>query len=243
MSVVASGEVSPDEDHRRARRDPEQDTPGEVAPPERNLQRLDAFDEDDLADPVGRACLKVEPERHLHDIRRVGADEPQKERPKKEDRDRVHREGLDGPVDEEREPDGFDAPAGLDHFAEVDLDHDRIHHEKEAYRDRNGHDRRSVNGDRHAVQRPREFRGRLAQENASDDRKRHPHREVPFEEPQSPRRSRNAPVHHESPSPRSSHEMRRIHSYTTANSGAPQYTSRIAPMTFRTMGSSGFRTE
>ena len=52
VAVVAAREVAPDEDHRGAGCDAEQDAARQIAPPERNLEQLDAVVHDDLARAV-----------------------------------------------------------------------------------------------------------------------------------------------------------------------------------------------
>ena len=109
VAVVAPGQVAPDQDHGRAGGDAEQDAAGQVAAPERHLEHLDAFDCDHAAGAVLRADRKVQAEGHLHQVRRLRADEPQEQRAEEEQRDGVHRERLDRPVDEQRQRDRLDA--------------------------------------------------------------------------------------------------------------------------------------
>ena len=182
MPGVAAGEVPPDQDHGRAGRDAQQDATGEVAPPERHFEHLGAVTQDDRAGAVRVADVEAgQAQRHLDVIDGLGADEAQKERAEEEDRDRVHREGLDQPVDPQRQADGLEVLAGPDDLGEVDLHHDRVHHEKQGDRDGDRHDRRVVDTDGHAVELLGDLRGNLAQRDPAGDAEQHPDGQVLLE--------------------------------------------------------------
>ena len=124
QAVVAPCKVAPHQHHRRAGGDPEQDAPGDVTPPELDL---DAARED------------------------LGArDEVDEEVAEEEGGDEVHREGLDRPVHKERQGDGLRGLCGPEHLGKIDLHHDRIDHEEErdGYRDRDLVDREGIERDR-----------------------------------------------------------------------------------------------
>lgn len=76
------------------------------------------------------ADRQVETEGHLHQINGLGADEgPEKDAEKQKSKS-IHGKGLDAPVDEEGQQDRLNAPARPDDAGEIDLHHDRVHHEK-----------------------------------------------------------------------------------------------------------------
>ncbi len=192
VAVVPLREVTPHEHHRRARRDPEEDAAGEVAPPQRHLEHLHAAHDDDLAGAVDRARREIEPEGHLHMVDGLGADEPAECDAEKEERDRVHGERLHGPVHEKREPDGLRRPAGLEHVLKIDLHHDRVHHEEEAHGDGNGDDGRVVDADGETVEIDRDARRDPPEHDPQSDAEPDPDGEVPLEEPEPPRLLLNA---------------------------------------------------
>ena len=78
-------------------------------------------------------------------------------------------------------PTGRIALPALQNFAEVDLDHDRIHHEEQAQRNRNRNDGSIVDIDRHAVECLGEARCQLSQSDPGHDAQSNPEREVSLE--------------------------------------------------------------
>ena len=70
----------------------------------------------------------------------------------KQNGDAVHGERLDGPVDKKGQKDRLAAFAGLDHLAEIDFDHDGIHHEKQTDGNRDRDHRRFIHINGHTVQ-------------------------------------------------------------------------------------------
>ena len=89
------------------------------------------------------------------------------------------------PVDEQGETYGLQVFPGLQDLAEVYLDHDRVHHEKQADGDGDGYNRRLVDRDGEAVQERGDRGGEFAQDDASSDREEHPDCEIPLEKAQS----------------------------------------------------------
>ena len=115
-------------------------------------------------------------------IHRFRPDESVKQGAQEKQGDGVHGKGFDGPVDEKGEKYRFSAFARLDHFAEIDLDHDGVHHEKETDGDGDGYHRCAVHEDSHAIQGPGKAGSDFSQKDAADDAQEHPDGEVAFED-------------------------------------------------------------
>ena len=163
------GEIAPDQDHGSARCDAKQDAAGQIAPPQGNLEHLDATHECDLPGPVFGAKRQIQSQRQLDQVDDLGTDELAKEHAEKHVGDGIHREWLDGPVDEERQSDGLHAFAGLDDLCKVDLHHDGVHHEEEADGYRNGDDRSAAYVESPAVECHGDLGSQLAQDDPDDD--------------------------------------------------------------------------
>ncbi len=152
QSLVSAGEVSPDQDHRGAGRDPEENRPGNVG-----AVKFDFFAAfDDLR--AGKEVLKKDSEEQRCN--------------------RQHRERLDRPVHDQGEDHGLRIATRLDHFAEVDFHHDRIHHEEKADRDRNGNDRSVIHVDRDPVEGFGQVRSEFPEGDPGDNANRDPRGEV-----------------------------------------------------------------
>ena len=186
--VVAFGQIPPHQHHGGTRRDAQQDAAGQITAPQRHFEHSDPADFDDGSRTVGGADRQVETERQLHVVHRGRADQIEEDAAQKEDRDAVHGERLDRPVDEQGEADRPAASAGADHLGEVDLDHDRVHHEEEAHRDRDRDDRRVVHVQRQAVQIAGHARHRAAETDAGRNAQEHPQRQITLEGAQPLRR-------------------------------------------------------
>jgi len=69
---------------------------------------------------------------HFHMIHGLRADQAIKGCAEKEQGNGVHGEGLNSPVHEEGKQDGFSTFAGLNDLCKINLDHDGVHHKKQA---------------------------------------------------------------------------------------------------------------
>ena len=156
MTLIAFGQITPDEHHGGAGRDAEQDRAGDIG------------------------AVKFDLGSVFHDLR-PGQQILEKDA-EKQTGDGQHGEWLDAPVDEQGEQDRLGVAARFNDFTKVDLHHDGIHHEEEADRDGNGDHGRTVDEDRHAIERPGETRRQLAKTDASKNAQPDPQGELTFEE-------------------------------------------------------------
>jgi hypothetical protein len=100
VRVVASGKVAPHQHHGRARGDSQEDAPGQVASPQRHLEHLHPVYHDHFARAVRIANGQADTQGYLDEVDGVGTYVGKKQGPEKKACDEVHRERLDGPVDE-----------------------------------------------------------------------------------------------------------------------------------------------
>ena len=121
------------------------------------------------AGSVGGAHRQVQAKGHFYVIHGIRADKCIKKGAEKEQGDAVHGKRLYGPVDKQGQEHRLAAFAGLDHLAEVDFDHDGIHHEKQADGNGDGHHRRPLDADGQAVKVLGYARGDFTQQDAGDN--------------------------------------------------------------------------
>ena len=139
---------------------------------------------DDGSAAVRCAYRQVEAEGHLDVVDGVWADEFEKQAAKKKRGDTVHRERLNGPVDEQGQADRSGAASCLDDLGEIDFDHYRIHHEEQADGNGDRDDGGIVDVDGLLIQEARDSGRRPAQQNTDDDAEEHPHRQIALEKPE-----------------------------------------------------------
>jgi len=105
----------------------------------------------------------------------IGADEAEKQGAQEKRGNGIHRKGLNGPVDDQRQGHGRHTLTGFDDFAKIDFDHDGIHHEEQANGDGNRHHRGAVGIQGQTVEEGSETRRKLAEpdtgRNTEDDPK------------------------------------------------------------------------
>jgi len=119
---------------------------------------------------------QVQTKRHFDNIHRIRSDESIKQRAQEKRGNSVHAKGFDEPVNDQGQKHGLATPAGLDHFTKIDLDHDGVHHEEQAYGNGYRHHGRIVDMDCQTVQIAGHPGCHFSQKNTGDDTQNHPHR-------------------------------------------------------------------